>query len=273
MALKGNLRDFTITQLLNLVNIAKKNGTLVIEGGNGTAKTTFSKGKLANAEISGEESRLSTILHKSKILSDAQLTTINNRAASMTDKELGLLLINSGYVSQKDIILSLQNHFITVIQKLYSWVEGTFYFNPDLKIPTGNIPIKLDLENIIIEGSRQIREQEQLKDELPNLDLALKFTDRPGIELKNINLNKNEWNVISHIKPNRSIKDICEIIKMNELEIRKIVYSLLQAGLVELMRPQNESKRLPGLDKVFSGKSKDEQKKLVNRLISRIRSL
>jgi len=273
MALKGNLRDFTITQLLNLINIAKKNGTLIIEGENGTAQTTFSRGKLANAEISGEESHLGIILHKSKIISDAQLTTINKRASTMTDKELGLLLINSGYVTQTDIIHSLQNHFISVIQKLYSWVEGSFYFDPNSTIPHGNIPIKLDLENIIIEGSRQIREQEQLKDELPNLDLALKFTDRPGIELQNINLNVNEWKVISNIKPNRSIKIISSEIGINELKIRKIVYSLLQAGLVELVRPQNESKRLPGLEKVFSGKSKDEQKKLVNRLISRIRSL
>ena len=28
MALRGNLRDFTITQLLNLVNLAQKTGTL-----------------------------------------------------------------------------------------------------------------------------------------------------------------------------------------------------------------------------------------------------
>ena len=32
MALKGNLRDFTITQLLNLINLARKTGTLVVEG-------------------------------------------------------------------------------------------------------------------------------------------------------------------------------------------------------------------------------------------------
>jgi len=32
MALKGNLRDFTVTQLLNLINLARKTGTLTIEG-------------------------------------------------------------------------------------------------------------------------------------------------------------------------------------------------------------------------------------------------
>ena len=31
MALKGNLRDFSITQLLNLINVAQKTGTLVVE--------------------------------------------------------------------------------------------------------------------------------------------------------------------------------------------------------------------------------------------------
>ena len=31
MALKGNLRDFSVTQLLNLVNVAHKTGTLIVE--------------------------------------------------------------------------------------------------------------------------------------------------------------------------------------------------------------------------------------------------
>jgi hypothetical protein len=31
MALKGNLRDFSTTQLLNLINLARKTGALTIE--------------------------------------------------------------------------------------------------------------------------------------------------------------------------------------------------------------------------------------------------
>jgi hypothetical protein len=41
MALKGNLRDFSITQLLNLVNLAQKTGVLVIEGPGEVARVTF----------------------------------------------------------------------------------------------------------------------------------------------------------------------------------------------------------------------------------------
>lgn len=273
MALKGNLRDFTITQLLNLVNLAQKTGTLVIQGSSQTAKITFREGKLAYAEMTNEENGLGSILHKTKIITTAQYGTIQARAVNMTDKELGLLLVNSGYVSQQDIIASLQNHFIDIIQRLFSWVEGVFHFNSGETLPEDKIPIRMDLENIIIEGSRKLREWEQLQDELPNLDLALKFTDRPGVNLKNINMSVEEWRVVSYINPKNTIRQIGKAAKMSEAEIRRVVYGLLQAGLVELIRPEGEERKLPGLEAAMAGQSKEAQKTLVNRLIGRIRSL
>ena len=47
MALQGNLRDFSITQLLNLINLACKTGMLVIEGPVEVAQITFRDGKLS----------------------------------------------------------------------------------------------------------------------------------------------------------------------------------------------------------------------------------
>ncbi|MBN2045994.1 MAG: DUF4388 domain-containing protein [Anaerolineales bacterium] len=273
MALKGNLRDFTITQLLNLVNLAKKTGTLVVEGANQSARITFREGKLAYAEISNEDNGLGAVLHKNKIITRAQYNTISKRAKTISDKELGLMLINAGYVDQRDVIISLQNHFMDILQRLFSWVEGIFYFNPGETPPPDRIPIKMDLENIIIEGSRRLREWEQLQDELPNLDLALKFTDRPGVNIQNLNMSVEEWKVVSYINPKNTIRQIGKAAKMSEMEIRRVVYSLLQAGLVELVRPEGMVRTLPGLDQTMAGKSKEEQENLVNRLIGRIRQL
>ena len=69
MALKGNLKDFSITQLLNLVNLAKKTGTLIIKGSKNSARVTFREGKLVFAELSGQRSDIGTILYKNKIIS------------------------------------------------------------------------------------------------------------------------------------------------------------------------------------------------------------
>lgn len=271
MALKGNLRDFSITQLLNLINLASKTGSLVIEGPNEAASVTFREGKLAYAQIGQEDNTLPTVLLTAKKISPAQGSLLKSRMDHMSDKELGLLLINAGYLTQDNILSSLQQYYLGVVRRLYTWVEGFFRFDNDTLAPDGKIMVRMDLENLIIEGSRQLREWEQLSEEIPSLDMALKFTDRPGTNIRNINLSVEEWRVVSYINPRNSIRQIARTTKMNELEIRRVVYSLLQAGLIEIVRPIGAA---PPLSRgVFPTTNREEQKSLVNRLINRIRSL
>ncbi|MEW6716090.1 MAG: DUF4388 domain-containing protein [Chloroflexota bacterium] len=273
MALKGNLRDFTITQLLNLINLAHKTGTLVVDGTNESVRVSFREGKLSYAQNSREETSLASILYQQKKLSSAQYRIIESKANQMTDKELGLLLINAGYLTQDSILNSLKAYFIEIVYRLFSWVEGFFQFENDILPPPEKISVRVDLENIIIEGTRRLREWEQLQDEIPNLNMALKFVDRPGANIRNVNLSVEEWRVVSYINPKNTIKQIARATKMNDLEIRRIVYGLLQAGLVELIRPVGVEVRYPTLKPILPGVAREEQKSLINRIIQRIRSL
>ena len=271
MALNGNLRDFTVTQLLNLINLASKTGTLVIEGPSETAEVSFRDGKLAYAMIGQNSGGLAAILHGAKKLSASQYRAIQQRAGHVTDKELGLLLINAGYLSQEDILQSLQVNFMGVIRQLFTWVEGFFRFENSKLPPEDRINVRLDLENLIIEGSRQLREWEQLQDEIPSLEMALKFTDRPGADLKNVNLSVEEWRVVSYITPKNKISQIAKTTKMDDMEIRRIVYGLIQAGLVEITKPEGTKPALA--PDMFPTQDKIEQKSLVNRLINRISNI
>lgn len=271
MALKGNLRDFTVTQLLNLINLARKTGTLVIEGPTDTARVAFRDGKLAYAQYGQEDTSLASILNRYHKISPNQYRILKEHTSKMTDKELGLLLINAGYLSQEDILASIQKYAVDVVRRLFTWVEGYFRFEPELGfLGDGKITVKVDLENLIIEGSRQLREWEQLQEEIPSLEMALKFTSRPGTDLKNINLSVEEWRVVSYVNPKNTMSQIARMVKMNDLEIRRVVYGLLQAGLVEIVRPGGMPVATP---RPFPSGNKDEQKSLINRLISRIRAI
>jgi hypothetical protein len=272
MALKGNLRDFSITQLLNLINVAQKTGTLIVERPNEKILISFRDGKMAYARSGAEDGSLAMVLYRAKKISPAQLKAIQERAKAISDKELGLLLINASYVSQQDIIASLQGYFITIVNRLFAWAEGLFRFENDLLPPDDRITVRVNLENIIIEGARRQQEQDTLKQEIPSLDIALRFTDRPGTNIRNVNLSVEEWKVVSYINPKNTLRQIATATRKGDAEIRKIVYSLLQAGLVELVRPEGSPppvSRTPALPT----QDKDEQKSLINRLISRIRSI
>ena len=278
MALKGNLRDFTITQLLNLINLAQKTGTLVIEGPNERISLSFREGKLAYAQIGREDNSLANILYQANKITGSQHRVIKEKAGKMSDKELGLLLINANYITQQDILNSLQSHCISILNRLFTWAEGFFRFETGSLPPDGKILLRIGLENIIIESSRRLREWEQLQDEIPSLDMALKFVDRPGANIRNINLSVEEWRVVHFINPKNTIRQIARATKMSDLDIRRVVYSLIQAGLAELIRPESGApvsapalKSQPSLP--VPQINKDEQKSLINRIISRIRSL
>lgn len=272
MALKGNLRDFTITQLLNLINLAQKTGVLVVESQGENAAITFRQGKLAYAQTGHEDGSLAYILHQTRKISQSQYRLLRERTAQMSDKELGLLLINAGYLSQDDILTSLQSHFVEIVRRMFTWGEGLFRFDQDVFPADGKITVRVDLENLIIEGSRQLKEWERLQEEIPSLDMALKVSDRPGANMKNINLSVEEWRVISYASPKNTIQQIARTTKMSDLEIRRVVYGLIQAGLVEVVRPDVPGPK-PAPIRQFPTGNKEEQRSLVNRLISRIRSL
>ncbi len=236
------------------------------------AFASFREGKLAFSQIGRSANGLATILFRAKKISPTQHKLIKTRAGNMSDKELGLLLINANYISQEDILASLEKEFVGNIKHLFTWVDGRFRFENGILPPNGKITLRINLENIIIEGSRQLREWEFLQDEIPSLDIALKFADRPGTNIKNVNLSVEEWKVVSYINPKNSIKQIANTTKLNDLEIRRIVYALLQAGLVELIRPERIK---PPIRTITSlpPEEKEEHRSLINRIINRIRSL
>ncbi len=277
MALKGNLRDFSTTQLLNLINLAKKTGTLVIEGPGQNAQMAFRNGKLIYAQIGLEDSNLASILQKAGKLSEEQAKALRAKTTTTNDKELGLLLINAGYVNQSDILTSIRNNLLEVVYRLFTWVEGLFRFEPTLMPGDDKITVPIDLENVIMEGSRRMREWEQLAEELPNLDMALKFAERPNANIRNMNLSVEEWRVVSFINPKNSMKAIAKANNMSDLDIRRIVYGLLQAGMVEVIRPEGMAFLTPvtsaGRKAAATPVDKTAQAGVVNKLISRIRSL
>lgn len=275
MAIKGNLHDFTLTQLLNLINLAHKTGTLVVEGSNDSVEVFFSNGKLAYAQTGEDDNSLVGILHKAQLLSANQYRGIKANVNGMSDKELGLLLINANYFSQQEILNSLQIHFIDVLKRLFTWMEGFFQFETNVSPPEDKITVRINLENLILEGSRQAQELEHLEEEIPSLDIGVKFVDRPGSNIANLKLSQTEWKVIPYVDPKNTLSQIARVTNLSDFEIRQVTYSLLQAGIIELVRPTTPEgepppKRIP--DPIVKG-DKEEGKSILTRIINRIRKI
>jgi hypothetical protein len=282
MALKGRLEDFGITQLLNLINLARKTGTLYLEGAQKNSYLCFREGKLIYAALEGVEDSLPAILQRANVFTAEQVRMIQANLAGRTDRDIAQVLITSGRLQQQVVVKSVRDSILNLVYQVFSWHEGQFRFEPS-KLPVqGKITTSIALENVIMEGSRRVKEWERLQDELPDLDIPLKFAERPTTPLRDVNLSVEEWRVISFVSPSNTIRQIAQFNNMSELQIRRIVYSLLQAGLVEIIRPPRPTVAPTTSRQVSEGAPRATatqmqrpavKRGIVQKLISRIREL
>lgn len=297
MPLKGNLADFSTTQILNLINLAKKTGTLrifepivtdeTIRDGQGNPRpkvvpgeervtVCFRDGSLILASMGTQDGHLANVLHKAGKLNAEQARVIRERGAKYSDKALALMLINANYVTQADVVRSIKAHTVGIVYDIMTWTKEPFVFEENITPAAERITVPIDLKNVIIEGARRAKEIKPLEEELPNLDFALKFPDAPGDKFRGIHLSVEEWRVVSFINPKNSIRQIAKACNMTDTEIRKVVYGLLQAGLVELVKSPGMQQAKPAaattpIARRGAIQSPSVKRSVVERLIAKIK--
>jgi len=275
MALKGNLKDFSTTQLLNLVNLARKTGKLTLGGQDQNALLFFKEGRLIHASTDTGEGHLAAMLHKVGKLTNEQVQSAVQHGKT-SDRLIGKYLMETRMVSRDDIVQGVKDYMLEIVYDLFTWNEGSFIFEQNMLPTKDRITVPLNLDNVILEGSRRIQEADRLQDELPDLStIALKITDKP---LRDVKLTQDDWRVISHIHPRNTVKQIAQNNNMDEFQIRKIVYGMLQAGIVEIIRPEGMEPRRPKAPVTRAGRrianqSPAEKRSVVTKLIDRIKRI
>lgn len=292
MPLQGNLRDFTPTQLLNLINLSGRTGSLLLFEGLNTgekdamgneklkpggprATVAFKGGKLVFAALNGQAGGLVSVLNKAGKLTNEQARIIGERAKNTGDKALAMLLINANYVSQNDIVTCIREATLDIVYNLLTWNQELFRFEDNTLPGNDRIMVPIDLENVIIEGARRIEKDKILTEHLPNLDMSLKFPENAKEKFQGVHLSVEEWRIVSFVNPKNTIRQIAKANNMSDMEIRRVIYGLEQAGLVELVKPPGmDAKTGPGAGRLNKPKPKPVvQASVVNRLIDKLKTI
>jgi hypothetical protein len=224
----------SITQLLNLISLARKTGTLVFDTQEGQASLHFRNGHLIYATVNGQDIHLADILYQTGKITQEQAQAVRTVFSARSEKELGTLLVKMGYVSSDDILDGVRTFIRQNIHHLFTWSNGVYRFESDVPSISGRITTSVDLEEIVAEGNQHSYELERLHRAVPDLDVELRLVDQREIQARGINLSAEEWRIVPLIgQPGNTIRRIAQRYGLNDIEIRRVVDGLLQAGLVE----------------------------------------
>ena len=118
---------------------------------------------------------------------------------------------------------------ITAIHQLLRWQEGRFAFLKGATHPARTIDV--DLQNLLLEGLRQIDEHSSIESKLPPPDTVL-HVQRDSSAIEDVKLNQSEWRLLSLINGRRTFRDVVALSGKEEFDAKRQVYSLITGGLI-----------------------------------------
>ncbi len=293
MPLQGNIRDFSTTQLLNLVNLSRRTGMLTIfeslptgemdamnhpkmAPGAERARVSFHAGKLVYANLADQEGSLVSVLNRAGKLNNEQAKLLKQKMGNTGDKGLAMRLIGARYVTQSDILACVRQHFLDIVYSLMSWGEGPFRFEDEANLSNEHILVPIDLQNVIIEGSRRLNEAKELDKIVGDLEDSLRFAENAKQKFKGIHLTVDEWKIVPYVDPKNTIRQIMKVVNMSELQIKRVVYGLNQAGLIEIINSsakRDAAKQPLTRRQQMMKKQSVPEKKVVLSLIEKLKSM
>ena len=120
------------------------------------------------------------------------------------------------------------------VYSLATWTEGNFRFVPGEESPARTI--SKSNTNLLMEAARRMDEWRVLSKKIPSLDRVPRFQVPEGKQGQ-INLNTQEWMVLSKIDGKASIEGMADLLGLSTFEVAKLLYGLVTMGLIVLDEP------------------------------------
>ncbi|HEY3216534.1 MAG TPA: DUF4388 domain-containing protein [Candidatus Eisenbacteria bacterium] len=244
MALQGNLCDFSVTEILQLLGSQKKTGCLMLEWNTERAVVHVQDGRIVSTRQPGmgADDPLLTFLLKVHRLSDEQrrgLQTIHKESG----RDLEDLLLNGRYLEPEELAVYLERQILDDLMRMVRWENGTYRFDP--KLPRTIPPlVRLSLDGALIEAARRIDEQKRFVTRFKDPHQLLGVRDLPDPDEP---LMEEEKELFGIIDGHHTVAQVVEAASLSEYEAYEALSRLLDAQWIEVV-----GRRAPGIASVVA---------------------
>jgi hypothetical protein len=236
MGLEGNLKEFSLAEVLKLIEVSKKTGALYLQRDNVDGAIFFRDGQAYFARSDWNRTSLGTRLLKARKVTKEQL----EEALAIQKKEegkrrIGQILIERKYIDQEDLEKFVKRQILDSVFDIFRWPEGEFSFTAGEVAEEEDIGISISTDNLIMEASRRLKEWDRIKQKIPSLNVVLQMSEAPGEGERDILLKPKEWKFLRLIDGHRSIEAVVRMTGESDFEVCKVLYGLLSVGLLEVV--------------------------------------
>ncbi len=233
MALQGNLDDFSLPEILQLIAVQQKSGVLKLTAGNDVAVIFFESGKIVSTRDRRRNARdpLKPFLVRTGSLTEAQLKQIETLEAE-SRRELTDILVTGSYLSSEEMGHALENQIQDTLHQLLTWKTGSYHFSGDARtVPKFAVNVRLNTEGLLMESMRRIDESTRYRETFSSPAMVL----RPkALAMPPKDMTTQEQRVLPLVDGLRPLRDIVTQSKLVDFEAQEALHHLLELGVIQV---------------------------------------
>ena len=251
MSLQGTLKDFSITEIIQLIGQQLKTGVLKIEKGKNLVEIYFVDGMIVHVYCNyrGKKDLIGEILVKAKLITDEQLDQVL-RIQKETLKYLGEILVELQYLTKDDVLKVISTQIYETIYDLFWWEDGQFSFDLKLVESYKKIPFALSTEQVLLNILRMVDEWSEIEKKLFSPFLVLRKST--GMVEKSVDvlssegyfkekLSSEQELIYNLVEGNRTVQEIIDRSLLGKFNTSDILVGLMGMGLIEVVGVQTPS--------------------------------
>ncbi|HQZ16039.1 MAG TPA: DUF4388 domain-containing protein [Vicinamibacteria bacterium] len=176
MALAGTLKDFGLPDIVQLIGLQRKTGTLHLKTPGESVKVIFEGGNIVAAEssISRPSDRIGNALVTQGAITQEQLDQAL-AVQKQTMQRLGHVLISEKIVAEDSLRKAVEAQLFQVVFRLFRWREGEYNFETQATVDyerTGAVSLGADF--VLMEGIRMVDEWPIIERRIPSMASVFK---------------------------------------------------------------------------------------------------
>ncbi len=236
MALEGNIAEFSLPEILQLLSSQRKTGVLSLTQGQDTAALDFEEGQITGGYYSrkGVQEDLSGYLFKTGLVGESSLAKAEEEQARRR-VPLEEVLIEEGYLSEEDFAEVIRFKIQEIMDEAFTWVDGHYTFDLRARLYVkSKYPIRLSTDSFLMEGMRRMDEWLRIRKVFPDLGAVLvRDPSDPPFEATTEQGKFLEFLGSRHM----SLEQMSEASGLGKFVTCQVAVELLEAGAVRRHEP------------------------------------
>jgi uncharacterized protein DUF4388 len=240
MQLAGTFRQYSLTDVLEIIVSGKRTGRLAAGRGGPMAYAYFSQGQWVYGERLGTGLTLVEQLVQARLITPEQVSGVLGMrvedTVALPDAQVARMLTASGVLSQEQLRAWATQDAINMLAVMLTWTDGEFQFEDGVPAPAGQLVLPLEVSPMV-EQALKILRGEPTPDDVPPLaaDMVLAFADVEPQREAPIELTRDQWRLLTMVDGQQPLWAIADAIQAPAPVLQRVAATLVEKELAVIV--------------------------------------